>query len=504
MRKRLINVIVFLALIIMQLSGIVNGHLSQTGNKYILHVWGSHQERGYAHGYLMASNIMNMFSDYFFTYVCGSSVANYNYYQQYHQMHFNADTRFVNEAQGILDGMIASGISVYHNGLQRNLNVNDILFVNAIVDISGYQQGKDLELGCSSLSSWGQSTIADPFLQGSIVITRLMDWNRNNTLIANPLLVVHHPSEPDERKWASLTYPGLFGALSAITDNGASAFLNMGNIHTYTDENNLSNILFDIRSGLERTDANNDGVHSTEDVLYTVSTGHHIGGTIIHSVQQWADSSQAAIIETNNSGTVRRLHNQYSNLNADNLAATNHFRMLYAPEACYRYSRIIDSLSVNPYVSSERQLTIMKGAGGVSNNLMMIQYQPSNGNILWSVATGTAPAYAELPLELNTDMLFIILTAISDEYVPSAQARLSVYPNPIKPVDQLNIVSNKQMDRLYIFNLRGQLIQTYDHIGKNLSVLVSDVLANYPSGVYLAKTEFTDGGSHTEKFLYLK
>jgi len=485
------------------LPAVVNGQLTQIGDKYVLQVWGSHYERGYATGYLMADNIMNVFSYYFYTSISGSNPNTYNYYQQFHQNNFLTNERYTAEAEGMLAGMTASGASVYHSGLQRNLNVNDLLFANAVVDIAGYQQGKELELGCSSLSSWGMATVDDPFLQGGIVITRLLDWSRNNTLIANPLLVVHYPSEPDECKWISFAYPGMFGALSAISENGAAAFLNMGNIHTHPNTTNLTNVLFDIRSGLERTDYNNDGVYSTEDVFAAVADGNHVGGTITHNIQQWADSSRAAIIETNNSGTVRRLYNQNSNLNGDNLAATNHFRNLYEPVACSRYSRIIDSLNVGPIISAERQITVMKGAGGVANNLMMIQYQPNNGNILWSTASNTAPAYTQPPLVLNANDLFVFPTAVSDETVAPAVPKLSVYPNPLRVGQELKLGFPGKIASLQLYNLRGQMLLNVSS-DSSYNLAVTEFLRNRPSGVYLLRVKSPAGEVATGKLLYLK
>jgi len=481
----------------------VNGQLSQVEGKNILHVWGTHSERGYALGHLMGDNLMSVFSNYFFPAVSGSSAYYYNNQLQAYMQNFVIPERYISEAQGIINGMQDAGISTYHNGLARNLSVNDILFVNGIVDIAGGARS-GLELGCSSLSSWGQSTQSDPNLQGDLSITRMLDWNRNQSLIENPVLVVHHPSEPNERKWMSFTYPGLIGALSAITEDNAAAFLNMGNIHTATNPVGLTPVLLDIRSGLELLDFNGDGVHTTEDIFASVQEGNHLSGTIIHNTQQWQDSCRAAIIETNNSGTVRRMVGEDSNIAGDNLAATNHFRKLAAPVYCYRYSNIIDSLAYSPLVGEDRQWALLTGAGAVTNNMMMIEYLPTLNKVLWSNASSTQAAYTQTPLQLDTATLFANPVSNSDEHISPAPLSLIAYPNPLRNGQILNLKGIQNIRSLEVYNLRGQLIHHNAHISSSILGIPSNVFYQQASGIYFIKAMDSNGDSSQAKLLYLK
>jgi hypothetical protein len=203
----------------------VNGQLTDLGDRYLLHVWGNHYERGHAMGYLMGDQIMTVFRDYFFMSVVGNNVSVYNTYRQFYMDHFVTDERYLLELQGMVAGMQESGTDLYHERLARELELDDFLFVNAVADLS---TGQVSNLGCSSLSSWGQATINDAQLMGKLQITRLLDWTRSPTLINNSVLIVHHPSEADEIKWISFSYPGLIGALSAISEEKAAAFLNVG------------------------------------------------------------------------------------------------------------------------------------------------------------------------------------------------------------------------------------------------------------------------------------
>ncbi|MDD2228107.1 MAG: T9SS type A sorting domain-containing protein [Candidatus Cloacimonetes bacterium] len=503
MKRKLTCTAILLFFLLSFLSAQVNGQLSQIEGKNILHVWGTHSERGYALGYLMGNNLMNVFSNYFFPAVSGSNAYYYNNLLQAYTQNFVIPERYVNEAQGVINGMQDAGISTYHNGLARNLTVDDILFVNGIVDIAGASR-TGLELGCSSLSSWGASTMGDPSLQGALSITRMLDWNRNQSLIANPVLVVHHPSEANERKWMSFTYPGLFGALSAIAEDNAAAFLNMGNIHAATNLANLTPVLLDIRSGLELLDYNSDGLHSTEDVFASVMDGHHMSGTIIHNTQQWQDSCRATIIETNNSGTVRRLMGENSDIAGDNLAATNHFRALTAPVNCYRYSNIIDSLAFNPYVGEDRQWMLLKGAAAVTNNMMMIQYLPTLNKVLWSNATATLAAYTQTPLELDTTALFDNPVSNSDEYLSPATLSLISYPNPLRSGQSLSFKASPSITNMKVYNLRGQLIHQVSNTSSSSISIPSNIFAKQASGIYFIKATERNGTITQAKLLYLK
>lgn len=473
----------------------VNGQLSELNDRYVLHVWGNHYERGYALGYLMAENIMDVFSEYFFPTAVNNNVSTYNYAMNYYLDHFVTDPRFLEEINGLVAGLQDSSVNIYHQPLGRELGINDFLFLNAIVDLSS-GQFRDLELGCSSLSSWGDATINDPQLNGKMQITRLLDWNRNSTLISNSVMVIHHPTEQDEQKWISFTYPGLIGALSAITQSKSASFLNVGNVHSNSDVSDLSTVLLNIRSGLERIDYDDNGYHEPDDLFTALSSANHLSGSIIHNVQQWPDSSKAAIIETNNNGTVRRIAGEMSYLAGSNLAATNHFRKLSNPVACYRYSRIIDSLAVSPEVSMQRQWRIMQGAGGTVSNLMMIQYLPSLDCVLWANATPWDPAYTLDPMSFDTNELFTQPTSNEDLQQNPAIPHISLYPNPIHQDQRLLSKETLKIKRVEVYNLKGQKIHSSDTLPRS-SVFNGE-------GIYFIRILDEDDATHISKILYLR
>ena len=487
-----IYLILILGLLAIPLCAQSNGDLQYIGDQAILQVWGNHFERGHAQGYLLGGPILDIFQ-YYYQNATNSDPDDYNYMWNYFQEHFDTDTRMLSEVQGMISGMQEAGTELYHTGLQRNLGAEDILLVNALADMQQMRNAtseNDLEFGCASLASWGISTQQDSLLAGASVITRFWDWIRNSTLIANPLLVVHHPSESDEQKWMGFTYPGLIGPLSAINEANTWASLNNGNNHTATHYQGLDPILFDLRRGIEQLDFNSDGSSDALDLIASIGGGLHLMGAIIHTLSENSAGLIPVVIETNNSGTVTRYYDQNGNLPGNHLAATNHFRQLISPTWCTRYAHIQDSLNVDHNISAERQWRVLSGAAGVSFNLTALQFIPSTGQILWASATAALPAYQAPAISLSVPVLFNFSTPVADENIPAAQFSFSCHPNPLPANTALKLQSTQPLQICVLHNIRGQKVFERDLSGKT-EVEIS--FAHLPAGVYLLSLESRSG-----------
>ncbi|MDP3113983.1 MAG: T9SS type A sorting domain-containing protein [Candidatus Cloacimonadaceae bacterium] len=483
----------------------VNGQLQTIDGKLVLHVWGDHYERGYAQGYMFSNRILTLFNDYFYASVCGNNPMVYNYLLSYYNNCFTVEPKFVLEITGMLEGIAASGQSLYHSGLQRNLGISDLLMINAIVDLnpvrSEYLGRNEHELGCSSISSWGAATTNDPHLSGNLIFTRFMDWANHPALIANPALIVHHPSDPLEQKWASFFYPGMIGALSGISDSRSAAFLNMGNTHGGDNFTNLRHVLFSIREALETYDFNGDGQHNLGDFNAALSTYRFRAGTIIHTMLDDDAGIEPAVFECNNFGSVMRTQSQNGSLPQDHIAATNHFRLLFEPVYCYRYTNIFNALTANPHMSLNSQWQMLSAAAGVPANLMAIQYIPSLEQISWSTASSISPAYQNPPMTLSTSSLFAFNpTQISDPLIPVV-SKMSFYPNPLKKGQSLRIKSAQTLSAICIYNLRGQKLAQRDINPENHELFLDNELKC--SGIYLIKAIDIHGRTTTAKLLWM-
>ncbi len=438
----------------------VNGSLETIDGKPVLRVWGTHAERGYASGYLMGESGKEVFDDYFVGYICAGNPMIYSYYRSTYLSNFAVEAKYEQEIAYTLLGMADAGVDLYNSTLGRDMDATDILVSNAIVDLS--QRNGDVYFGCSSLSSWGQSTIDDPILGGHLVITRHLDWSKHQTLTDNPALIVHFPSEPDEQPWLSIGYAGFFGALSAVSESGIAAFMDMGNYNAGTVGIPYQPILFTIRSGMEMADYDGDGSHSPDDVTAAIQDRTRKGGNIIHVTMDDGVTSRPIIVECNNSaGVATRDQSDNTVVPGDNLVATNHFRVLYSPLWCSRYDALVDSLTANPEISPARSWNLMAGAAGQSSNIQAIQYIESEGLLYWAMDTYSQPAYAQEPTEFNVDELFMNPTEVCDLAKRSELALPQ--PNPFNPMTVLTYtLAHPGRVELAVYTVSGRLVKTLE------------------------------------------
>jgi hypothetical protein len=437
----------------------VNGHVQYMDDKPILTVWGTHAERGYAAGYLMGAQGKEMFDDYIVGYCCSGSMFIYAYMRNHYVSNYAVDAKYVAEAEAVIDGMADAGISLYNTTLMRNINATDMLVANAIVDLSTLSSVGPF--ACSSMSSWGASTVSDPYLDGHLVVTRFLDWSKHPTLTDNALLTVHFPSEADEQPWICIGYAGLFGALSAISESGLSAFLNMGNNESSTGGAPYHPILLSVRNGVESTDYDGDGHHTPFDVVAAIQDRSRNIDTIVHVTQDDGPASRPLIIESNNAaGVAVRDCSDNTTVPGDNLVATNHFRVLYPPIYCNRYEGICDSLNVSTDITCDRSWSLMAGAAGsFVSNIQCMQYVESEDLLLWSVDTHEQPAYSQPPTELSTRELFGCL--LGTEETGGTGLHLRNSPNPFADATTISFgLKSPAGAKVAIYNVRGGLVRT--------------------------------------------
>jgi hypothetical protein len=342
-----------------------NGRLRTKGppsQKY-LQVWGTNYEMGFAHGYLISSEIMSMYINRWIGYTSYHSVTpdyfEYIYLPWYREKYY-IPLKYQDEAQGIIDGIAAKGVSLYHPALGRNLTAEDIIVLTGA--------GDDEKFGCSSLSGWGESTSSDDTLQGGYIIARNVDGKVGlyTTLGNASLIIAYTPSDPNEQKFFNVSFAGVFGAFSCINERGIGLCSNSGN-HPDTNAippNSLLGSLLSSRLAIELSDPDGNGVNDIFDIDSVKTHSEHLRSNEYHvySPYDTAHPIPGAIIEMNHLGDTMRFasHNYIAPpINSQwNLAVTNHDRLLYPPVFCGRYQRLADSLNADYHLNSQRAMTI--------------------------------------------------------------------------------------------------------------------------------------------------
>ena len=456
--------LIFLFIVTINATGQVNGRIEENNGKQVLTVWGTHAERGYAHGYLVGQGIKDIFDNYIVNYLCQGSSLAYQNLRNFFLAYYSIEPKYRSEAEALIRGMRDNGISLSNQIIGRDIDAEDVLICSALPDLSQTSKGLEkMKLGCSSISSWGTSTLQDTSLASQLIITRLMDWDNHFALCQNHLLIVHIPAEEDEQRWISLAFSGFLGSLSGINESGIGAFMNVGNKTEFITDSLFYPILFTLRNGIEMRDYNLDSSSDTDDILDAVRQRNRSAAAIIHTVVNLGNDSDPMIIECNNvKGVIIRKRTNNTVVQGENLLATNHFRLLYTPESCNRYSGVADSLQNNVNISPSRSWTILTDAAGVGWNLHGIQYNESARELKWATSTVSIPAYLQSPSVFDLDDLFYPETGVI-EAISTTEQQFNLaqnYPNPFNPTTSIRYdIPKASQVTLTIYNMNGQVVE---------------------------------------------
>lgn len=460
---------------------ICNGRLRTKGppsQKY-LQVWGSHNEMGYAHGFLLGEEIMANFTrvivgtDSFHFY---SPTEYENDILPYYRSHFYIPQKYQDEAQGMYNGMFAKGVDLNHPELGRELTMEDILCINADPDF--------IVSGCSNISGWGESTINDDTLQGGMIIARNTDGGSGQyTSMGNTsLIIAFAPDSSGEQKFFMVGGAGNIGCGAGVNQQGVGICRNTGN-HPDTANippNSLIPIALSHRNAIEIIDPDSNGLHDIFDIIYTIdhSTCLNTKDTHLFSRYDAFHPIPAGILEMNNIADSLRLVSDNNLLpdpiNSDwNLAVTNHDRVLYSPVDCWRYQRIADSLNVDFHLTTERAIAISNAvARGITLQSLVFRPDMILDHPDWH-CVGVSYAYRNEPAHVHTKLWYSWNELFED--IPSIVEHVS------KPVKK------------YYFGatiISGQLQLPHDKKCKVFDITGRQVKMNRLSpGIYFIQTE---------------
>ena len=389
----------------------INGRIIEVDDFRVLQLWGTHEEMGFAHGYLVGDEITELFEQYFMWVINPATYQNI-ILPVFRQL-FTVPDIYQGELDGIISGIRAANISLFSASLNRNLTSEDLAVVNSIVDFTQQTMGFDPEMfGCSSICGWGAGTEMDETVPGGTIHGRNLDWvdTPERILGRRSMIIAYLPSEPGRQPWFSVAFPGFVACLSGMNIHGLGATLNMGN--HYVPPGSVSGIMpicFQLRDALEKTDPNNDGNHSYEDIWHVLSRNQRLPSTIIHAfhpfMQHSGTNEASLVIESNHTGIIRRIPHDDPVLRPNFLAATNHHRFLYPPVPCWRYEMIQTMIAETGVMDSERAWEITDAVGG-GWTLQTMLFRPDIRDVLVSSTVDHIPAPQKTPSHLTWDEIF--------------------------------------------------------------------------------------------------
>jgi hypothetical protein len=497
--KKLFLIVVLFALCSHAFSQQVNGTiLSDSGNLMVVKIWGTHTERGFAYGYLCGAKIKSIYDGYF--------LPNYgSFLSLAHGIilagtQFKIDSVYFDEAKAVVAGMDSAGIDV------SNLDYIDLIASNCLLDMLGLAKEKfEIDLGCSSLMSWGAATL-NTDLNGHSSVTRHLDWSNSPNLIANQIMVVHLPSESNEQPWVMIGFAGQISALSGVNQYFGTFQHMMSDFSGSAVGGTLYEpIWFSLRKALELKDANSDGFHDARDVhdiLNANSNGYADGYIICTMAKSTAGScdriAEVAEIAPASPFLVFRSNDFPDTIPTDNLYAANYeIKRNDHYHFCTRYNNVVNNMGNGDSIGSQENWDIMKNYSvslSPQSNVQMIQYIPEDGILRISVHKHGKPAYQNSPDSWNLTDLFTNPAGIEIEPVALS---LSLWPDPARETLHIRFYTDKKGKcRIRIFDLSGKLILAQEDSQKNMGTHLMNIdLKSFKPGIYLIHLDSPEGPS---------
>ncbi len=468
----------------------INGEIVETNQDYkIVKVWGTHEERGYAAGYLMAEGIYDIYNNYLLP-AFGS------YYDIARNLilsdlHIKYDSIYIYEATAMAQGI--------NDALDSDFDYLDVLLSNSFLDLQNFLGKKNLGLenGCSSLISWGSAT-NNTDLNGKSVISRHLDWADQDAIIRNQVIVVHFPSEENEQPWLLIGFAGQMSVLSGLNQSGVAVMQhNLADVHASASINNAYEpIWFSLRKAIEMDDYNQDGANNALDINAVINQNinGYADAFIITGVASSIfedDEEIASIIEVAPSSPFITIRNTdyEDNIPDKNLYAANFSiarnDMLHF---CERYDSIMLYIGEGINIGTQENWDLMLNhssscAFGGWGNIQFMQFVPDNDFLRIAFhSVGGPQACANIPYEFSTTELFQIPVGVNQ--ILSYQ-QLSVYPNPAKTEINIYIPNLGNEEFIIISNVDGRIVKTATvHNGVN-KIFIDDLR----SGLYFIKLE---------------
>ncbi len=187
----------------------------------ILKLSGTNNEMGYAHGYLLAKEIIYLF-DKLLDYLITESGYNYNELQDL-MNDISWENNYMDELEGMLSGihdrLPADERMIHVAGEERELNITDLKIFNAMS-----------EWGCSSFSVWG-----DARSDGSVLFARNFDYYIGPDNELKNVQVIISYNDGINNSWVTASVCGFIGCITGMNAYGMALAIHDNNYYESSD-----------------------------------------------------------------------------------------------------------------------------------------------------------------------------------------------------------------------------------------------------------------------------
>jgi hypothetical protein len=375
----------------------LRGRLTAQDGHRVLVLWGKPEQAGYAHGYLLAKDIVEGLQTIILGGFAGGMADRYENQVlpgMKQAMIFPPEYRAELEGmlRGIRDRLGAEGLRIA--ALDRPLTVEDLMVSNCVADW--------LPLLCSSFSVWGERT-AD----GQTLTARNLDYPMHESAIGKDLIVVYAQEHPDRARWVSLTWPGQIGCYTGMNEFGVTVSMHDVMPLRAPERKDLTPRSLVLRQAIEKARPPH-----VFDTIADVFRQHRVlyGNNVHVSTPAGMEDPPAMIFEydgdqENEGGvTCRRPQDD-----RDYIACTNHYRARRKPLHCERYSAILKGLREakrsGQVITVERAREILDQASQPIT-LQSVVFLPAKREMYASFISLEGIATKNPPTRLKLDDLF--------------------------------------------------------------------------------------------------
>jgi uncharacterized protein (DUF2141 family) len=338
------------------------GTLKTIKGRKVLHLWGTSEERAYAHGYLTGAQIMDWLNYVAVEYFAGS-VSDYEGRVLEKQTQYTWPKEVEAELDAMLKGMQDSDTDLYSDLLGRLITRNDLY---ALQDWGDWW--------CSGASVWGKWT-QNKELNGELIQGKNMDGETDlRKITVNDLLIfANEPADSARAKWIGLNWPGFIGEYNGMNQYGVTAVTHTGNSPANWEPTNLHTPPLIYREIMERA----HNISEAVEIIFSHSSsagGPVPKGEIINMASPYSEDQRghpAAALECDSYGGVARYPGEVPPSDPYTMLVTNTFFKYKggesrSPTECVRYRAMVKTLEQfrrrNKSIGTEEMVEILQSA----------------------------------------------------------------------------------------------------------------------------------------------
>ena len=373
----------------------VNGTLTDIEGISVLRIWGSPFEKGYAHGYLLAEDIVTMMENFIGNGIFGMDAETWRNQVIPAIGMFTIEQRFEDELQGMLAGIEArAGREVNIPPLGRTLQYADLAAINIGPDFFG--------VTCSSFSGWGSMTT-----DGNTITGRNFDWTEIPGVFEKQYVIADVATAGSGLLgFVTVNWPGIIGCFTVMNSEGVTLNINNTNGYSPTQTSGFHPRIFIYREAIESAHAGT-ALNDVENVLKSrmTSTPQNLMVTVPHndgnacSVAFEYDGNRSI----DNGVTVRGPEESKCYQ-----ICTNHCRERKPPIYCWRYSQLsvqLESIATSGganYLTQEKAWELLEGVAQGNGTHHRVIFEPNKKlmHVALSVVV-PAPQYNAVTLSVS-------------------------------------------------------------------------------------------------------